>query len=185
LSFEIAMNHKSSAISYIGIGSNVGDKIDNCLKGIVEIGRINRNKIIAVSSIYKTESIGYTEQEWFVNCVIKIKTDLTPYFLLYYLQDVEKRLGRKRGKIASTSSRWGPRTIDLDILMFNRVIIDDVQFKIPHPRMHERRFVLEPLSEIDENLIHPVIKKSVRTLLDELGTGQRVEPLWSLIKSDI
>lgn len=165
------MSYQLSAISYIGIGSNVGDKIDNCIKVISEIEKIDKNKIIAISSLYKTEPIDYIKQDWFVNCVVKIETDLTPYSLLSDLQDVEKRLGRKKGV------KWGPRTIDLDILIFNSLIIDDDKLKIPHPRMHERRFVLEPLSEIDENLIHPIIKKSIRILLNELGTGQRVELL--------
>ncbi len=164
---------------FIGIGSNVGDAIDNCIKAIKEIGLIKGNRMAAVSSLYRTEPISLIKQDWFINCVVKIETDLTPYSLLSDLQNIEKRLGRKRDIIASTSSRWGPRTIDLDILIFNSVIIDDDKLKIPHPRMHERRFVLEPLSEIDENLIHPIIKKSIKSLLNEIGTVQRVELLRS------
>lgn len=164
---------------FIGIGSNVGDAIDNCIKAVKEIGLMKCNRIMAVSSLYRAEPIDYIKQDWFVNCVVKIETDLTPYSLLSDLQDVEKRLGRKK------DIRHGPRIIDLDILIFNSLIIDDDKLKIPHPRMHERRFVLEPLSEIDENLIHPIIKKSIRILLNELGTGQRVEPLWNWIKPDI
>ncbi len=164
---------------FIGIGSNVGDAVDNCIKAVKEIGLMKCNRIMAVSSLYRAEPIDYIKQDWFVNCVVKIETDLTPYSLLSDLQDVEKRLGRKR------DIRHGPRIIDLDILIFNSLIIDDDKLKIPHPRMHERRFVLEPLSEIDENLIHPIIKKSIRILLNELGTGQRVEPLWNWIKPDI
>ena len=158
---------------FIGIGSNVGDATDNCIKAVKEIGLIKGNRIVKVSSLYMTEPISHIKQDWFINCVVKIETDLTPYSLLSDLQKVEKRLGRKR------DIRHGPRTIDLDILIFNSLIIDDNKLKIPHPRMHERRFVLEPLSEIDENLIHPVIKKSIKSLLNEIGIVQRVELLRS------
>jgi 2-amino-4-hydroxy-6-hydroxymethyldihydropteridine diphosphokinase len=156
---------------FIGIGSNIGDAADNCIKAIKEIGLIKGNRIIAVSSLYRTEPISHIEQDWFINCVIKIETDLTPYSLLSDLQDVEKRLGRKR------DMRHGPRTIDLDILLYDNLIVDEERLRIPHPEMHKRRFVLEPLAEIDENLIHPVIKKSIRLLLSEIGTVQRVELL--------
>ena len=179
MNFEIAMSHQLSAISFIGTGSNVGDAADNCKKGIKAIEKIKGNEIIAISSFYKTEPVSNIEQDWFVNCVIKIKTVLTPYQLLHKLQDIEKRLGRKKGV------KWGARIIDLDILLYDNLIVDEDSLKIPHPRMHERRFVLEPLSEIDENLIHPIIKKSIRILLNELGSGQRVEPLWNWIKPDI
>ena len=158
---------------FIGIGSNVGDATDNCIKAVKEIGLIKGNRIVKVSSLYMTEPISHIKQDWFINCVVKIETDLTPYSLLSDLQKVEKRLGRKR------DIRHGPRTIDIDILIFNSLIIDDNKLKIPHPRMHERRFVLEPLSEIDENLIHPVIKKSIKSLLNEIGIVQRVELLRS------
>ena len=158
---------------FIGIGSNVGDATDNCIKAVKEIGLIKGNRIVKVSSLYRAEPISHIKQDWFINCVVKIETDLTPYSLLSDLQKVEKRLGRKR------DIRHGPRTIDLDILIFNSLIIDDDKLKIPHPRMHERRFVLEPLSEIDENLIHPVIKKSIKSLLNEIGIVQRVELLRS------
>lgn len=156
---------------FIGIGSNVGDAIDNCIKAVKEIGLIKGNRIVKVSSLYRTEPISHIKQDWFVNCVVKIETDLTPYSLLSDLQDVEKRLGRKRDII------HGPRRIDLDILIFNSLIIDADKLIIPHPRMHERRFVLEPLSEIGRDIIHPIIGKSVSMMLDELGTGQRVELL--------
>jgi len=164
---------------YIGIGSNVGNKIDNCIKGIDEIGKIKGSKIIFVSSFYKTEPISNINQDWFINCVVKIETDLTPYFLLSDLQDIEKRLGRKR------HIKNGPRTIDLDILLYDNLIVNDDKLKIPHPRMHDRRFVLEPLAEIDENLIHPIIKKGISLLLNEVGKEQKVEPLWNWIKPDI
>lgn len=159
---------------FIGIGSNIGDAAYNCARGIEGIGEIDGNKIIAISSFYRSEPIGHIEQDWFVNCVIKIKTDLTPHSLLTALHDVEKSFGRKRG------IKYGPRVIDLDVLLFDSLIIDEGEFKIPHPRMHERRFVLEPMSEIDANFIHPVTKKTIKELLTELGGSQKVEPLLSI-----
>ncbi len=153
----------------IGIGSNEGNAADNCLKGIGEIGKIAR--IIAVSSFYKTEPVAYLEQDWFVNCAIKIETYLTPHALLIALKDIEKRFGRERG------IKWGPRIIDFDILLFDKLVIDEDNLKIPHPEMHNRRFVLEPLSEIAGNLVHPVIGKTVKELLKELNFSQRVELL--------
>ena len=88
---------------FIGIGSNVGDATDNCIKAVKEIGLIKGNRIVKVSSLYMTEPISHIKQDWFINCVVKIETDLTPYSLLSDLQEVEKRLGRKRDIIASTS----------------------------------------------------------------------------------
>ncbi len=158
---------------FIGIGSNVGDAVDNCIKAIKEIGLIKGNRIVAVSSFYKTEPISNIKQDWFINCVVKIETDLTPYSLLSDLQNIEKKLGRKR------DIRHGPRTVDLDILLYDNLIVDEDRLKIPHPEIHKRRFVLEPLAEIDENLIHPIIKKSIKSLLNEIGTVQRVELLRS------
>lgn len=160
---------------FIGIGSNMGDAADNCLKGISEIGKVAQ--ITAVSSFYKTEPVGYIKQDWFVNCAIKIETNLTPYPLFTALQEIEKRLGRKRGIIGSTGSRWEPRIIDLDILLFDNMIIVEDDLKIPHPEIHKRRFVLEPLSEIAGNLVHPVIGKTVKEMLKELNSSQRVELL--------
>lgn len=159
---------------FIGIGSNIGDAACNCARGIEGIGEIDGNKIIAISSFYRSEPIGHIEQDWFVNCVIKIKTDLTPHSLLTALHDVEKSFGRKR------DIKYGPRVIDLDVLLFDSLIIDEGEFKIPHPRMHERRFVLEPMSEIDANFTHPVTKKTIKELLRELGGSQKVEPLLSI-----
>ncbi|MBI3599679.1 MAG: 2-amino-4-hydroxy-6-hydroxymethyldihydropteridine diphosphokinase [Nitrospinae bacterium] len=156
---------------FIGIGSNMVDAVDNCAKGIHEIGKIAENRIAAISSFYKTEPVGYLGQDWFVNCVIKIEANLTPHALLIDLQEIEKRFGRKR------DIKWGPRIIDLDILLFDDLIINEKDLKIPHPRMQERRFVLDPLSEIAGNLVHPVIGKTVKELLKELNFSQKVELL--------
>jgi 2-amino-4-hydroxy-6-hydroxymethyldihydropteridine diphosphokinase len=158
-------------IAYIGIGSNLGDKLCQCEKAISEILKIDRHKLLARSSLFKTQPIGYTPQDWFVNGVIKIETDLEAPELLRTLKTIESRLGR------TETFRWGPRTIDLDILFFDDIEIHTKELQIPHPRVQNRQFVLVPLAEIDRNLIHPVLKKTIRELLNNSKEDQGVEKL--------
>jgi len=158
-------------IAYIGIGSNVGDKTYQCKRAISEILKIDRHKLLAESSLFKTKPIGYTSQEWFVNGVIKIETEMEPLELLQMLKTIELQLGRKR------TFRWGPRSIDLDILFFDNEEVRTKELQIPHPRLHERQFVLIPLVEIDRHLVHPTLKKTVGNLLEELEEDQGVEKL--------
>jgi 2-amino-4-hydroxy-6-hydroxymethyldihydropteridine diphosphokinase len=158
-------------IAYIGIGSNIGDKLINCEKAISEILKKDHHKLLAKSSLFKTQPMGCTCQDWFVNGVIKIKTDLEAYELLQTLKTIESQLGR------AETFRWGPRTIDLDILFFDDIEIDTEQLHIPHPLIQNRQFVLVPLVEIDRDLIHPVLKKTIRELLDNLKEDQGVEKL--------
>jgi len=156
-------------IAYIGIGSNLGDKVYQCEKAISEILRADQNKLLAKSSLFKTKPIGYTSQDWFINGVIKIETDLEPLDLLRLLKDIESRLGREK------TFRWGPRVIDLDILLFDEEEIEMEGLQIPHPRLQERQFVLIPLAEIDPDVIHPVLKKRIRELLENIKEDQGVE----------
>ena len=158
-------------IAYIGIGSNLGDKEYQCERAISEILRTDQNKLLAKSSLFKTKPIGYTSQDWFINGVIKIETDLEPLELLQVLKNIESRLGRKE------SFRWGPRAIDLDILFFDEEKIEMEDLQIPHPRLQERQFVLIPLAEINRNLIHPVLKKSIGELLEHFAEDQGVEKI--------
>ena len=158
-------------IAYIGIGSNIGNKVRYCEKAIAEILKANRHKLLAQSSLFKTQPIGYTSQDWFVNGVIKIETELEPLDLLRILKTIESRMGR------GETVRWGPRVIDLDILFFDEEEIKTEEVQIPHPSLHERQFVLIPLAEIDRNVIHPVLKKTVRELLEALKEDQGVEKL--------
>lgn len=116
-------------------------------------------RITAISSFYETEPVGYQDQGWFINRAIGIETSLSPMKLLKTTQGIEKDLGRER------SIRWGPRTIDIDILAYGRRIINTPALKIPHPRLHERRFVLVPLDEIAANFVHPVLGKSINSIL--------------------
>jgi len=158
-------------IAYIGIGSNLGNKLYYCEKAISEILEIDRHQLLAKSSLFKTEPMGYTSQNWFVNGVIKIETDLEPSELLRTLKTVEARLGR------TETFRWGPRTIDLDILFFDDIQIQTEELRIPHPLIQNRRFVLVPLAEIDPNFFHPVLNKTVHQLLSDLQEDQGVEKL--------
>jgi 2-amino-4-hydroxy-6-hydroxymethyldihydropteridine diphosphokinase len=158
-------------IAYIGIGSNLGEKLHRCREAISEILKVDCHKLLATSSFFKTQPIGYTLQDWFVNGVIKIETDLDASGLLQSLKTIERQLGR------TETFRWGPRTIDLDILFFDDAEIETPELRIPHPRIQERRFVLVPLTEIDPNLLHPVFKKTVHELLERLDEPQGVERL--------
>ncbi|HIE5422302.1 TPA: 2-amino-4-hydroxy-6-hydroxymethyldihydropteridine diphosphokinase [Clostridium botulinum] len=146
---------------YMAFGSNIGEKesyIKRALEKIEERGM----EIIKVSSIYETEPYGVLDQDSFLNGVVKIETNLTPEDLIGELLNIEKQLNRVRER------RWGPRTIDLDIIFYDDLIINEKDLVIPHKDMENREFVLKPLCDIDENFIHPVLKKSVRELYDEL-----------------
>ncbi len=158
-------------IAYIGIGSNIGDKLKNCEKAISEILRLDRHKLLAKSSLFRTQPIGYTSQDWFVNGVIKIETDLEAHELLRTLKTIESQLGRAK------TLRWGPRTMDLDVLFFDDIEIHTEELQIPHPLIQTRQFVLAPLAEIDRDFVHPILKKTIQQLFSELEEDQGVEKL--------
>jgi len=158
-------------IAYIGIGSNVGDKARQCERGISELLKLDRHRLLARSSLYKTQPIGYIEQDWFINLVIKLETEMDAPTLLCSLKEIESRLGRVK------TLRWGPRTIDLDILFFNDHQIQTDELIVPHPLIQDRQFVLVPLVEIDPDLTHPVLKKTVQQLLEQFKEDQGVERL--------
>lgn len=134
---------------YIGLGSNIGEKAKNLEKALDEINLINGIKIDGVSSLYSTSPWGKTDQEDFVNQVVRITTSIGPIELLHILQKIEIKMGRQR------KEKWGPRIIDLDILLYGDEVIDSAELKIPHPYMRERLFVLIPLQEIDAEIIFP------------------------------
>lgn len=140
---------------YIGVGSNVGNREENMAIAVEDLGAA----ILRMSSLYETEPVGYADQEWFLNAVIEIETEWDPFDLLKHCQRVENELHRER------IIPKGPRTIDLDILLYHDVVIQQPELVIPHPSIAERRFVLEPLAEIAPNAIHPVHHKSIADLL--------------------
>ncbi|KPJ56737.1 MAG: hypothetical protein AMJ42_05000 [Deltaproteobacteria bacterium DG_8] len=155
-------------IAYIGIGSNQGDKYKNCTLAIENIGVCERNRLIKQSSFYQTEPWGYREQDDFINLIIKIQTSFSPLDLLFFLQGVESKLRKKK------NGKWGPRTIDLDILFYNDQKFESPQLTIPHPLLHQRGFVLLPLKEIAPHLTHPVFNQTISQLLDRLNDDKGV-----------
>jgi 2-amino-4-hydroxy-6-hydroxymethyldihydropteridine diphosphokinase len=154
------------------VGSNIGNKLENCQKGVVALISYGTTEILKHSRIYKTDPIDYTDQDWFINYVLKVQTVLDPFQLLSMLNAVQRRAGRTVDKI-----RFGPRVLDLDIILYDDLVIQSAKLIIPHPRMHKRRFVLKPICDIDPGIIHPILKKSMQYLLDSLNDkGQGVEP---------
>ncbi|MGL5575714.1 MAG: 2-amino-4-hydroxy-6-hydroxymethyldihydropteridine diphosphokinase [Sarcina sp.] len=148
--------------AFLSFGSNLGDKSENIKKGLELIENSYHTKVIKVSDIIVTEPWGYEEQDDFLNGTCKIKTLLSPKELVKFLLEVEKDLNRER------IIKWGPRTLDLDVIFYNNIITEDEEATIPHPRMHQREFVLEPLNQIAPYKIHPLYKKRVFELLDEV-----------------
>jgi 2-amino-4-hydroxy-6-hydroxymethyldihydropteridine diphosphokinase len=156
--------------AYIAIGSNLGDRLANCRKGIQALDDHRRSWLQQCSRMYETEPVGYADQEWFINCVIEVRTILSPFALLDRTQTIQRSLGRVGDTI-----RFGPRILDLDILFYDNVILDSPPLIIPHPRMHERRFVLRPLCDLDASIVHPVLQQEVGYLLSQLpDDGPRV-----------
>lgn len=157
--------------AYISVGSNLGDKLRYCREGIAELTRSNRIALQSQSPFYKTEPVDYTDQDWFVNAVLKIDTVWTPVELLEVLEGIERRAGRIRDAV-----RFGPRVLDLDIIFYDQRVIDSQRLKVPHPRMHKRRFVLQPICDIDPDIVHPVLQQTVSDLLAQLDAShQRLE----------
>lgn len=158
-------------IVYLSLGSNVGDRAAN-LEDAVERLR-SLGEVLAVSSFYETEPVEFTAQPWFLNCAVKLDTEKMPKQLLAGILYVEQQMGRRRHR----EQKKGPRAIDIDILLFGNSTIDTKGLTVPHPAMHERRFVLEPLAEIAPDVRHRVFKKTIRELRDALPAGQAVRKL--------
>lgn len=149
---------------FLSVGSNLGDKLDNCRKGIAALGESGDSELLGTSRFYRTSPVDYTDQDWFVNAAVKIGTTLDPFSLLDELVAIQRRMGRK-----SDAIRFGPRELDLDILLYDDRIIRTPKLEIPHPRMHKRAFVLQPICDINPTIVHPVLGRTAADLLDRLN----------------
>ncbi|TDL30397.1 2-amino-4-hydroxy-6-hydroxymethyldihydropteridine diphosphokinase [Jeotgalibacillus sp. S-D1] len=157
--------------AYLSLGSNVGDSYDNLQQAVRLLHELEGTQITRVSSIYETDPVGVTDQPAFLNIAVEAETAKSAKDLLAACLDIEAGLGRKRG------IRWGPRIIDLDILLYDDDIMESDTLMIPHPRMHERSFVLIPLLEINPGLHHPSLEIPFSVIQEELGDREGVR-LW-------
>ena len=156
---------------FIGFGSNLGDRVDFCDRAVTLLSLLPHSQLLAVSSLYETEPVadaGAPGEDWFLNGVMQVETDITPQSLLTVCREIERSLGR------DPEHRSGPRTIDLDILLYGDRMFQEQELTVPHPRLHLRRFVLEPLVELDPTLVHPALKQTVSQLLAQLTDRHQV-----------
>jgi 2-amino-4-hydroxy-6-hydroxymethyldihydropteridine diphosphokinase len=152
--------------AYLSLGSNLGDREGHLRDAISRLGAEGR--VAAVSSFYETEPVEVTSQPWFLNCAMALETTKTPEVLMASILRIEQGMGRLR------EQKKGPRTIDIDILLFGNAVIATPKLTVPHPAMQERRFVLAPLAEIRPQALHPQFNKTVLELLEALPAGQQV-----------
>lgn len=163
--------------AFIGIGSNLGDRAGNYRDAIARIAAIPATRVVRQSSIYETEPVGDELMlKWpFLNGVIEVETDVTPEILMKRLLTIERAMGRKpiKGK-KPTGRKYRPRMIDLDLLFFDKEVINTRALTVPHPRLHERRFVLAPMAELAPTLIHPKLNSSISEMLAAIKSPHRV-----------
>ena len=151
---------------YLSLGSNLGEREHHLRDAIARLE--TEGRMVSVSSFYETEPVEFTDQAWFLNCAVALETTASPQQLIIAILNIERDMGRQR------IQKKGPRIIDIDILLFGDQIVDSPALTIPHPAMHHRRFVLEPLAEIAPEARHPALKKTIRELLQALPPGQVV-----------
>lgn len=163
--------------AYLSLGTNIEDRLAYLKAALQYLKEQETITVEKMSSIYETDPVGYEDQAPFLNMVIQVTTSETPQGLLEKILQIEKKLGRIR------LFRWAPRTIDLDILLYNQDNIETEQLIVPHPRMHERLFVLIPLLEIDDRLLHPTIGKEFKRILGEIPTDKGVRR-WKQINGE-
>ena len=148
---------------FIGIGSNEGDRLAMISHAVQRLGSHHGIQVVRMAMIYETEPVGVPDQSDFLNTVMEVETTFSPHELLTIMKSLERHLGR-----LSSSPRWGPRPIDLDLLLYDDLVIQDPDLTIPHARMHQRRFVLEPLAQLAPEIVHPVLGHTIEALLEHL-----------------
>ncbi|OGF52761.1 MAG: 2-amino-4-hydroxy-6-hydroxymethyldihydropteridine diphosphokinase [Candidatus Firestonebacteria bacterium GWA2_43_8] len=155
--------------AYLSIGSNVGNRSLNLKKAVLLLSKYGNIRVLRVSPLYETEPVGEVKQRCFLNGVVEIKTELSPLRLLAVCKEIEKKLKRKK------TVKWGPRIIDLDIILYGNRIVKQKGLTVPHKEMIKREFVLRPLVDLNKKGVHPVVKKSFSKLLKEVKGGEKVE----------
>lgn len=140
----------------------------NCKKGLGLLQESTDTTAIQCSPFYQTEPVDFTDQDWFVNSAARVETAMKPLDLLKTLQNIQHQVGRSKDTV-----RFGPRILDMDIIFYDALVLDSPELVIPHPRMHKRRFVLEPICDIDPNIVHPLLQKTVQEILDDLDTANQ------------
>ena len=153
---------------FISVGSNMGAKIDHCRFGISQVAAHRDIELTATSSFYRTAPVDYTDQDWFVNAAFRIATSLDAHELLRVTNDVQVAAGQGVKEI-----RFGPRTLDLDLIFYDQLVLNSSDLELPHPRMHKRRFVLQPICDIDPQFVHPVLGCGVQDLLENMQDDQQ------------
>ncbi len=164
-------------VSYISLGSNLGERLNYLKQAVKLLKQTPGLTLTGLSAVYETDPVGYLEQDNFLNACARLETDLLPTVLLARLQEIENILERTR------TVRWGPRTIDLDLLTYDEVVMNTPYLELPHPRLKERLFVLIPLAELNSKLILPGETRTIAELLDARGPGEAVrlylKPGWA------
>jgi len=155
--------------TYIGLGANLGEREAQIRLALDDLARLPMSRLVRASSLYDSEPVGEPDQPNFLNAVAELETELTARQLLWNLLLIERRLGRTRTR------RWGPRTIDLDLLLYGPLVIDEPDLQVPHPELTRRSFVLVPLVELDPLLVHPVTGETLITHLTSLKTRPPVK----------
>ena len=148
---------------FIGVGSNEGERLRHISDAVKVLGAVSGVRVVQMAIITETEPVGGPPQGPYLNTAVEIETSLPPQQLLSLLKHIEQDQGRR-----PSAQRWLPRPIDLDILLYDDLVVNDPELTIPHPRLHERRFVLEPLEQLASDLVHPLLLQPIRSLLSAL-----------------
>ena len=155
-------------IVFLSLGSNIGDKEEHIRKALTHLAKTC--KVERTSHLYLTEPVGDTEQDWFLNCVAEVETDIDPKKLLSSIKSIERKLGRKK------TVKNGPRIIDIDILFYGDCVLNTKNLVIPHPLLQERLFVLQPMMDLNPGFVHPVLKKTIQELYVHRPWAEMVTP---------